>query len=143
MKEQFIGTWNLVYYKIIKADGSIFSYPYGKNCKGNILYTKAGRMTALLMNPDRPNYEIAHPWKGTSEEMKKAIRGYTSYAGKFRIEKNSVIHQVDLSLFPNWIGTDLVRNFEFSSDNRELLLSTQPFPAKGFMLQDVLLWERL
>lgn len=143
MKQQFIGTWNLVYYKIIKSDGSIFSYPYGKNCKGNILYTESGRMTALLMNPDRTNYAIDHPWKGTSEEMKKAIRGYTSYAGQYEIEENRVIHKVDMSLYPNWIGTNLVRTFEFSSDYRELLLSTIPFPAKGFTLQDVLLWERV
>ncbi len=143
MKERFIGTWNLVYYKIVKEDGTVFTYPYGKNCKGNILYTKAGRMTALLMNPDRPNFEIAHPWKGTPEEMKSAFRGYTSYAGKFEVTKTNVIHQVDMSLFPNWIGTDLIRRYEFSSDNRELLLSTTPFNAKGLLLQDVLLWERL
>ena len=143
MKERFIGTWNLVSYKIVKEDGSIFTYPYGKNCKGNILYTKAGRMTALLMNPDRPSFEIAHPWKGTAEEMKSAFRGYTSYAGKFEVTKTNVIHQVDMCLFPNWIGTDLVRKYEFSSDNRELLLSTTPFNAKGLLLHDVLLWERL
>lgn len=143
MKEKFIGTWNLVYYKIVKGDGSIFTYPYGKNCKGNILYTKEGRMTALLMNPKRPKFEIAHAWKGTAEEMKSAFRGYTSYAGRFEVEEDKVIHRVDMSLFPNWIGTDLVRTFQFSSDNRELLLSTTPFNAKGFLLQDVLLWERL
>ncbi len=134
MKERFIGTWNLVYYKIVKDDGTVFAYPYGKNCKGNILYTKEGRMMALLMNPDRPKFEIAHPWKGTTEEMKKAFCGYTSYTGRFEIEENKVIHQVDMSLFPNWIGTNLVRSFEFSSDNRELLLSTTPFNAKGLLL---------
>jgi len=144
MKERFIGTWNLVYYKMLKEDGSFFSYPYGKNCKGNIIYTKEGRMNALLMNPDRPKFAIPHTWKGTAEEMKKAFRGYTSYSGKFDIEDNKVIHHVDMCLFPNWIGTDLIRTFEFSSDNRELLLSTTPFDAgKGFMLQHVLLWERL
>lgn len=144
MKARFIGIWNLVYYKIVKEDGTLFSRPYGEGVKGNIIYTKEGRMNALLMNPDRPKFAIPHTWKGTPEEMKQAFRGYTSYSGKFDIIKNTVVHQVDMCLFPNWIGADLVRTFEFSTDGRELLLSTEPFDTgKGYTLQHVLLWDKI
>jgi len=143
MRKKFIGVWTLVYYKILKEDGTLFSYPYTKHCKGHIIYSKEGRMSALLMDPSRPTFQVPHTWKGTAEEMKKAFRGYTSYSGKFDVEDNKVIHHVDMSLFPNWIGTDLVRTFEFSSDERELLLSTELFDTgKGLKLQHVLLWER-
>lgn len=143
MRNKFIGVWTLVYYKILKEDGSLFSYPYTKNCKGHIIYSKEGRMSALLMDPSRPAFAVPHTWKGTAEEMKKAFRGYTSYSGKFDVEDNRVIHHVDMALFPNWIGTDLIRTFEFSSDGMELLLSTELFEAgKGVKLQHVLLWEK-
>lgn len=143
MRKKFIGVWTLVYYKILKEDGSLFSYPYTNKCKGHIIYSKEGRMSALLMDPTRPTFAVPHTWKGTPEEMKKAFRGYTSYSGKFDVEESTVIHHVDMALFPNWIGTDLVRTFEFSSDERELLLSTELFEAgKGVKLQHVLLWER-
>ena len=144
MRNKFIGVWELVHYKIEKADGSFYSYPYGPNCKGTIIYTKEGRMTALLMDPDRPKFAINHTWKGTAEEMKQAFRRYTSYSGAFKIVDNTVVHQVDRSLFPNWIGTDLVRTFEFIQQDQQLILSTEPFDAgKAFRLKHVLLWERI
>lgn len=141
---KFIGVWELVDYKIEKEDGSFYSYPYGVNCKGTIIYTKEGRMTALLMDPDRPTFQINHSWRGTAEEMKQAFRRYTSYSGMFKIVNNTVVHQVDRSLFPNWIGTDLIRVFEFINEEKQLILSTAPFDAgKAFRLKHVLLWKRV
>ena len=57
---------------------------------------------------------------------------------------NTVVHQVEMSLFPNWIGTDLIRVFKFQEGGNQLLLSTIPFVTrKGVMVKQVLLWERL
>ena len=61
-----------------------------------------------------------------------------------KIVDNTVVHQVDMSLFPNWIGTDLIRTFEFQQAGNQLLLSTTLFKTrKGHLVKQVLLWERM
>ena len=35
-----------------------------------------------------------------------------AYCGSFHVEGDSVIHRIENSLFPEWIGTDLMRTFE-------------------------------
>lgn len=143
-QDKFIGAWNLVHWDVQTATGQHFNYPYGESAKGSIIYTQAGRMSAQLMRKDRPSFEIPHSWKGTTEETKNAFQGYTAYSGTFKIVDNTVIHQVDMSLFPNWIGTDLVRTFEFQQADNQLLLSTTPFKTrKGHLVKQVLLWERM
>ncbi len=144
IRDQFIGAWNLVHWDVQTASGKHYNYPYGENAKGSIIYTQAGRMSAQLMRMDRPNFEIPHSWKGTEIEVKTAFQGYTAYSGTFKIVENTVVHQVDMSVFPNWIGTDLVRNFEFQKEGNHLLLSTTPFKTrKGDSVKQVLLWQRL
>ena len=143
-KEKFIGTWLLKEYTMVKEDGSHYSYPYGEDVTGTIIYTKEGRMTALLMDPHRPKFNIPNKFKGTQEELKAAIRRYTSYSGKFSVLEKEVVHHVDMSLFPNWVGTDLVRRFEFLKEDSQLLLSTDLFADRnGVMIQHRLLWERM
>ena len=144
IQDKFIGTWHLVHWEVQTEDGKHHNYPYGEKAKGSIIYTQAGRMSAQLMQLARPSFEIAHSWKGTPEETKAAFRGYTAYGGTFKIVDNTVVHQVDMSLFPNWLGTDLVRIFEFQNNGNHLRLSTPLFQTrKGQSVKQVLLWEKL
>jgi hypothetical protein len=50
-----------------------------------------------------------------------------------------VIHEVDLSLFPNWVGTSQVRAVALSGT---LTLSTRPFTVGGEVQTAHLVWER-
>ena len=144
LRGKFIGTWLLKQYTLVKEDGSHYGYPYGKEVKGTIIYTKAGRMTALLMDPNRPRFQVPNKFKATPEELKAAIRRYTSYSGRFTVLEKEVVHHVDMSLFPNWLGTDLVRSFTFLKEDKQLLLSTDFFPDKhGVLIKNQLLWERM
>ena len=59
----------------------------------------------------------------------------------FNEEEGTVTHHLEGSLFPNWVGTDLKRFFEFSGN--QLKLSTLPMPMGGQQVTGVLLWERL
>lgn len=144
IQDQFIGAWNLVHWDVQTADGKHYNYPYGEGAKGTIIYTQAGKMSAQLMQLNRPKFEVSHSWKGTEKELRTAFQGYTAYSGRFKIVDNTVVHQVEMSLFPNWIGTDLIRVFEFREAGNQLLLSTIPFATrKGILVKQVLLWERL
>jgi hypothetical protein len=74
-------------------------------------------MFALLMRPGRqssvaPGMELDN---APEDELRKAVTGFVAYFGTYDVDEAShtVIHHVEASLIPSWVGTDLKRNFQF------------------------------
>ena len=57
------------------------------------------------------------------------------------VPKGFIIHHLELSAFPNWVGTDQKRYFEFSGDR--LTLKTPPLTLSGRDQVHRLIWKRL
>ena len=116
-KEKLIGTWKFESMKVETEKGEII-YPYGENLFGMLIYTPDGYMSVLLMNPEREKFASDDPLGGSPEEIKAAYEGFDAYCGTYTVddEKGTVTHHIKGSKFPNWVGTDQVRFFEFSSD---------------------------
>jgi hypothetical protein len=136
----FLGTWRLVSFEVRSAGDKVY-YPWGENPDGYIMYTPQGYMSVSMMASDRPVFEARDLPKGTEQEKVAAADKYISYAGKYEVRDSKVYHHVDVSLFPNWVGGDQVRNFRFE-DNR-LLLSTDPVPGDEKQKAGYLIWERV
>jgi Lipocalin-like domain len=66
-----------------------------------------GHMCITIMRPERPKFFTASPYGGTDEERSAAYAGYLNYCGSYHIddEKGTVTYRVEVSLFPNWVGT--------------------------------------
>jgi len=141
MQKAFIGTWKLVSTEEKLRDGSARPYPdIGANAKGYLMYTADGHMCATLMKPGRPN------WHGeiedsTDAEKISAASGYTAYCGTYKVdEKNHVMfHYPELSLYPNFIGTEQERPYRFEG-NRLIFSSTVP---EGDVTSWKIVWERV
>jgi hypothetical protein len=125
--EQLIGTWKLVSseFKYIYSDGQVV-YPLDRDAAGLLIYSSRGYMSAQLMRTDRPSFKSGNLSRGTPEEIKAAFDGYISYYGTYDVnmEQKVIIHHVEGSYFPNWVGQDLVRFFQLS-DNRLILTSAR------------------
>ena len=139
-KNQLIGTWRLISFEIRNTDEQV-SYPYGEDAIGYLLYTFDGYMSATLMRAKRSKFAARDIAGGTIEEQIMAVQTYLSYCGKYEIQDNKVIHHIEASLFPNWVGIDQERFFEFK-DNR-LFLSTPPLLVSGKQQVANLAWEHL
>jgi hypothetical protein len=61
-----------------------------------------------------------------------------NYCGTFEVVGDEVIHHVENSLFPEWIGTDRARTYQFHDEDRELRLVGDA----GGLVQE-LVWRRL
>jgi hypothetical protein len=138
-KHQLVGTWQLVSWINKDADSNV-SYPYGQDAVGYIMYAEDGYMSVHIMRTDRPKFASGDILGGSKDEQALVAQSYIAYCGKYEIQGNKVIHHIEASLFPNWVGVDQERFFEFM-DNR-LLLSTPPLNLSGKQQIAYLIWER-
>lgn len=135
----FVGTWRLMSWESRDADGRI-TYPFGQDAIGYLMYTVDGYMHATLMTSNRSPFVAGDILGGTIEEQAAAAATYISYAGPYEVHEGKVVHHVEVSLFPNWVGSTQERVYEFSGDR--LSLSTAPLLQGGSERRAYLFWQR-
>jgi len=142
-KERFVGTWKLVSWEMQRSDGKVIEPILGRDAVAWVMFDANGRMCAQLMRQDRPNFSTNDMRRGTPEEVKAAYEGYIAYCGTYTVneEEGYLVTHVELSLFPNWLGTDQKRFFEFSEDRMTLM--PPPTVVAGQQVISRLTWERL
>ena len=100
-------------------------------------------MSVVLMRSDRPTFASNNLIEATPEEVDTAFEGYISYCGSYEVNEQErfVIHRLQLSWFPNLVGTEQKRFFEFAGDR--LTLTTPPLTVFGEAQVHRLIWQRL
>lgn len=141
-KQLLVGTWKLVSSEYRDGNGNIY-YPLGKDTKllGYVIYNADGYMSATLMFPNRLKFASADVKGGTTEEKVVAFDTYISYCGTYELQQDTVIHHIELSSNPNWVGVDQIRMFSIESDR--LSLSTPPILVGGVEQTGHYIWERV
>ena len=139
LKEDFVGSWQLIDYVTLLEDGTRIE-PLGASPYGSGTYTEAGWMSAHLMRRDRRRLGHTRPAldRLPSDLLTETAAGYIGYAGKFSVDSESsrIIHHVEAAFIPDWIGTDMIREYQFA----EGILTLRP-PAVGGA-SSVLRWRR-
>jgi hypothetical protein len=143
LKNKFIGTWKLVSAEAQRPNGEVIPYRYRAGSIGYIMYDATGHMAVQLMQPNRPKFASGDLDKGAPEEIKAAFDGYGAYFGAYEIHEAEgfVIHHVEGSLFPNNVGTEQKRFFEFSGD--KLILKPPPRQVGGEQVAPRITWQRV
>ena len=141
--EQLSGTWQLVSWNIQQAGGEPIDSPLGGDPRGSIMYDGRGHMSVALMRPDRPTFASDNLTDATPEEIAAAFAGYVSYCGSYEVNEQErfVMHRIELSWFPNLVGTQQKRFFAFAGDR--LTLETPPLTLLGDAQVHRLVWQRL
>jgi hypothetical protein len=137
--EDFIGTWKLVSVELRR--GETTQYPFGEDPDGFIMYTHEGRMAAFVAPKNRLLFKSSDIMGGSTEEKVAAVDTFVSYCGRFEVLSDRVVHHVEMSLFPNWVGGKQERFFKF--EGTCLTLSTAPLLAYGEMQSAHLIWEKI
>jgi Lipocalin-like domain len=135
-----VGAWRLVSWENQAADGQI-TYPMGADALGYLLYTADGRFSVTISRRGRAGFAAGDLLSGTTEEQARAVEGFVAYAGRYSFHGDRVIHHVELSLFPNWVGSDQERWVELAEDR--LTLSASPLLLAGRQQIPRLVWERV
>jgi Lipocalin-like domain len=137
--DPFVGVWDLISFERRTASGETV-YPMGKNPVGRLIYDAQGHMSAQLMRPDRPQFQSTSA-SAPPGDKSAAFDGYTAYYGTYTVSEkdHTVIHHVKASLYPNWVGSDQRRLYEFSA-GRLVLRAINGLGGPG--TESRLVWER-
>ena len=140
--DKFTGTWRLLACEGRWSDGRI-TRPYGENPEGQLMYDGHGRFAGQIMARERPAFATGNLLKGSDAEVRAAFEGYVAYYGTYTVNyaESLMIHDVEGSFFPNWLGDRQIRKYGFTEDGR-LELSTLPIKGSRADLTVVLLWEQ-
>lgn len=138
IQHPILGGWELVSWTI--TVGQTISHPFGKQPNGRILYTGDGQMSATIARSDRRPLSHPVPAKAPDAEKLAAFDSYFSYGGSFEIEGDEVVHRVELSLNPNFVGTEQRRRMTF--DREFLTLSADEATTKG-LKHHAIRWKKV
>lgn len=92
---------------------------------GYIAYTPDGRMSVIISHKSPAKTEV------------------TSYAAQWSVEGGQVIHDVDISARPSWVGTRQLRGFVFEGDRLTLSPPESPDYVHGLVTRRSLHWRRV
>ena len=138
-RDALVGAWRLVSWETRAVDGQV-THPMGTDPIGYVLYTADGRFSIAISRRDRAGFAAGDVLGGTTEEKARAVEGFVAYAGRYSFHGDRVIHHVELSLFPNWVGSDQERWMELAGDR--LTVSASPLLLAGRQQVPRLVWER-
>ena len=139
-----VGTWRLVDWTVTVGERS--RRPWRGKATGLLTYTEDGRMWAALMATDRPDVPTKTLSAAPPKIRAATASGFVTYAGSYTVDGDDVVHHVEVSLFPNWVGTDERRHIGWvESDNgTDLELTTPPTDTDGGRVAvQRLLWTRV
>jgi hypothetical protein len=134
-RERIVGVWKLISFERKASEGGDIVQAYGPNPLGRIVYDKAGRISAILMRPDRK--PVRSIQEASLEDLRQMQTGFVAYFGTYTVDEaaKTVYHHVKAAFNPAWPGTDLKRRYEISG-NRLTLLTT------GGNGDGTLIWDR-
>ena len=134
-----VGAWRLVSYELADSDGRV-RRPYGPTPAGLLIYSADGYMSVAFAQPDRPGFASGDALRGTTAEWAASAKTYTSYAGRYDVQGDRVLHHLDVSLYPDWLGATQERFFTLTDDR--LTLRMPPYEQGGVIWRGTLVWER-
>jgi len=145
-RSSVVGTWELLAFESRDRAGAT-TYPLGRRPKGILIYDRAHWVVAQLFDPDRPPFTSGDRARGTDSEIRAAFNGSFAYYGHYALDpaRGIVTHHVEGASFPNWIGTDLVREYHLDQDaagRDRLTITTRPQIVAGHRIVTVLVWRR-
>jgi hypothetical protein len=135
-----VGTWRLVSFQARDGDGRV-THPFGPDAVGFLTYTADGRMAVQFGRADRPSLAVGDWSAAPAAEVTAAAREFFAYCGTYEVHEDSVVHRVELSLMPNWVGAEQARLVALDGDT--VTLTTPPTLLFGRLQIGTLLWQRV
>lgn len=137
-KEDVRGRWRVVSWEQVYDDGRIV-HPMGEKLEGFLHYDE-DRVYILITAADRPPFRTGGQWNAANVEKASAYDTCLCYAGRYEVLDEHIVHHVDVSLFPNWVGGSQRRRAELVDGRLTLSGRLEVGTAEARTVR--LTWER-
>ena len=138
--DQIAGTWRLIAASATSG-GDRNDAPYGPNPSGFITYTGDGRVMAIISHSGRKPLASGDRISASVDERAEAFATSFSYAGRYSLAGDRIVHRVEIASVQNWVDTDLVRLVRVQ--NNRITLTTPPISVGGQIRTTELVCERI
>jgi len=139
VSDDLSGVWKFAAWRRIAEDGSV-SHPLGEDAHGQLVYTPAARWPCRSPRPGARRSRPAIRWAVTCRRAPTRTRPALAYFGRYEVRGDTVVHSIDVSLFPNWTGAEQARPFTLAGG--ELTLRTPPQQTATGTVVNELAWIR-
>ena len=131
-----VGTWKLVSCFMEDIETKEQKLVWGEHPNGYIVLTPTGRWIAVQTAEGRKTPQ-------TDEDRSAAFKSMLAYSGKYRINANKIVIDVDIAWDESWNGTEQVRYYRLEGDRLHIEAAPQPYPAfGGKVMRGVLVWKK-
>ena len=121
-----VGAWRLqAGYFVVHETGDHRDI-FGAEPFGRVVFAPDGRMIVLITPAVRTPPESA-------SEMAAIFKSIAAYTGRWSIDGERFVTELDGAWDPSWVGTEQVRYYTFDGHTlslRTMRSNIQPFPAK-------------
>lgn len=137
-----IGVWRLVSSQATVIDGDKTEVYNTKNPKGYLILTPWQRMMTVSIGGDGDRKKIPTSDSDLSDLWKSLL----AYTGKFRVEGEYLVTNVDVAWYELWTGTEQRRKFQLDGDTLTIVTKPQPIGGHGArgkaLVSCKVIWER-
>lgn len=138
--EDLIGAWRLADFTMRNSSGAVNAMA-GWEKRGLLLYTADGHMSATLFLRETPlRFHSDQLSAGSEAEKIAAFEAHTAYCGRYTVSGDTIFHDVEISLFPNWNGTRQRRAARLTGDALVLTSPTMAMNDGDWILEAT--WRR-
>ena len=126
VRDLIVGTYRVGLMEYYGEDGEV-GRPYGEQPLGFAFYSAEGYTSTILSRPDREHFAGGDIMSGTDAEKLAAFATAGAFSGRWELVDDTILHHLECTTFPNWVGTTQVRPFEVDEDTLTL------YPPKMLM----------
>jgi hypothetical protein len=137
-RASLIGVWKVLSFQTEFKDGSPPRATFGEHPAGCIIFTKEGRMMAVIEGEGRQA-------PSTDQDRAALLNSMAAYSGTYQVEGDQWTTTVDVTWNPAWRGTKQVRGFKLIGDRLTVTSMWQPSLsiAGSPMTRGILMFERV
>ena len=123
---ELVGRWQTTSMEQRYDDGRVV-VPFGKDLEGFLQYSADGYMCGLMQRSGRTPFTSGGQWTASDEEKARAYDNFLTYSGRWEVKPdNLLLHHIEISLFPNWIGATQSRVYKLMGDELEITARIEP-----------------
>ncbi|GBQ37891.1 hypothetical protein GOB83_08880 [Acetobacter fabarum] len=137
LRQNLIGTWELVSYKVEEKETGNFINAMGPAPRGRVVFTPDGWVAFNLEGSNR----LAATTDADRSQLMKTL---VAYIGRYRVEGDQWITSVQTAWAPEWVGTEQRRTVTLNGEYADVVTPWRKMPnwAAGRLSRSIIRFRR-